>query len=592
MSERKQQGKFIPLRLRFRSPSEQARWDRDYHNGSIEEVSEVRSNFSGNTSEAAHTSTFTEIPVVDIAHNTTQQSVPLKELLNLSQLLRTELPLSDILQHVALSISTSTGFRAVAIRILEEYALADKLTITIGLSEKEQQIIRNNALTLQQLQRVMQPEFRISQSYFIPHKYVISDLADVVRVVTSEGTSEEDGQWHQEDMLLIPLFGLRQQQIIGIVSLDDPENGHIPTLEQIEMLELFANQAAIAIDNESLLEQQEAERMIMGRGITQLREDIRRVRLGNLQQPARTLYPELQPVVDELNMLLEESRTILERMQGVTEAVDEHTRYVQRSSEFFVRDTAQQQRLVHQISYVLQDMKETMKQIAGRATDLSKMAVEAMEMTMGGQHELDRAIEGMGKMRETTLSSSRVIKRLHNSGQEINDALIAMNDLTTRMHLLALNAAIEAARAGEPGKGFSVIAHELRTLASYNSEGMHKAENYIRMLQQEMSILIKSIDQNIEQVVLQTELVTQTGAALEGISVVTGQMAHLIQNICAEAEGQAQGSEQVVGTVGEVLNMANEIKQHMSDMQHSLSPLLELSNGLRARMLPLHVTDN
>lgn len=587
MSERKQQGKFIPLRLRFRSPNEQAQWDRDSHNGSMGEMGEARSDLSGNTSDVANAPTFTATPSA-----TLQQTLQIRELLNLCQLLRTELPLSDILQHIVISISTCTGFRAVAIRILEEYALSAKLTITTGLSEREQQIIRNDTLTLQQLQRVMQPEFRISQSYFIPHKYVVSDLADVVRVVTSEGTSEEVGQWHQEDMLIVPLFGLRQQQIIGLVSLDDPQNGRMPTLEQIEMIELFVNQAAIAIDNESLLQQQEEERVILGRGIAQLREDVRRVRHGDLRQPARALYPELQPVVDELNMIFEESRTILGHMQMVTEAVDEHTHYVQRSSEFLVRDTAQQQRLVHQISHVLQEMKETMKQIAGRATDLSKMTVEAMEMTMGGQHDLDRAIEGMSKMRETTLSSSRVIKRLHESGQEINDALIAMNDLTTRMHLLALNAAIEAARAGEPGKGFSVIAHELRTLASYNSEGMHKAENYIRTLQQEMSALIHSVEQNIEQVVLQTELVTQAGAALEGISIVTGQMAHLIQDICSEAEGQSQGSEQVVGTVGEVLNMANEIKQHMSDMQHSLSPLLELTNSLRARLLPLRLTDS
>ena len=182
------------------------------------------------------------------------------------------------------------------------------------------------------------------------------------------------------------------------------------------------------------------------------------------------------------------------------------------------------------------------------------------------------------------MQSARVMKRLGESGQEINDTILTISDLTARMNLLALNAAIEAARAGEQGQGFALIAQEIRTLAVHSADAARKVAARIRTIQQETATVALSVEQNTRQVVMQTELVTQTGVALEAISVVTEQMANLVQDICTAAESQAQGTQLIARSVEGISRMTSEITRHMRQMQQSLASLVELTNSLRSRV--------
>ena len=183
-----------------------------------------------------------------------------------------------------------------------------------------------------------------------------------------------------------------------------------------------------------------------------------------------------------------------------------------------------------------------------------------------------RAADGMRQVRETTMHSARIMKRLGESGQEINDTVMEITDLTTRMNLLALNAAIEAVRAGEQGQGFAAIAQEIRTLAVHSAEASRKVATRLRAIQSETSAVSQSVEQNIQQVVIQTELVTQTGVSLEAISIVTEQMADLVQNICTAAESQSQSSKMVVYAVDEISRMTGEIAGANRQFESIASP--------------------
>jgi twitching motility protein PilJ len=183
------------------------------------------------------------------------------------------------------------------------------------------------------------------------------------------------------------------------------------------------------------------------------------------------------------------------------------------------------------------------------------------------------------------------MKRLGESGQEINETILAITDLTTRMNLVALNAAIEATRAGEQGHGFVVIAQEIRTLAVNSAEAAKKVASHIRAIQRETTAISRSVEQNTLETVKQTELVTQTGVAFDAISVVTEQMAGLVQGICVAADNQAQGSQQVVSAVEQIGHMTSEITLHMRHMRQSLSQLVELTNSLRSRMAVFRIAE-
>lgn len=574
MSERRQN---VPLRVRFRSPAEQAQWERDH----IPQPSLGDSHAlpSSGADVAANSD-------VDAQRRTRQT----KELLRLSNIMRADLGLSEVLQQIVSSTSVCTGFRILVIHLIEEGSDLLSPYAFAGMSEENITILRTVRRSVEQVLRLMRPKFRISQSYFISHEYVV-DFSDIVSVTNKTVDDYKPGGWHPDDALIVPLFSPRKQKLLGFLSLDDPEDGKIPTMESIEVAELFANQAAIAIDNAHIFQEKEAEAQILDNAIAALLSDLEQIQQGDLRVRIHSAHEKLQPVGEAINQMVEEFSGILGNVQMVTQAVDKHTRDVQHSSDLLVRDASQQEQQVQHISHAIDEIAETMTHLSGSASELSRVVLEAVDVTLDGQSAVDRAVEGMSQVREATTLSARIMKRLGESGQEINETILAITDLTTRMNLVALNAAIEATRAGEQGHSFVVIAQEIRTLAVNSAEAAKKVASHIRSIQRETTAISQSVEHNTLEAVKQTELVTQTGVAFDAISVVTEQMAGLVQGICVAADNQAQGSQQVVSAVEQIAHMTSEITLHMRHMQQSLSQLVELTNSLRSRMAVFRVAE-
>lgn len=534
------------------------------------------------------------LPAADVATgadiDAQRHTRQIKELIRLSNMMRADLGLSEVLQQIVASASMCTGFRMLVVHLIEDGSEFLLPFAFAGMSEENINILRSVRRPVDQVLRLMRPEFRVSQSYFISHEY-IQDFADIISVINKTVEDYEPGGWHPDDALIVPLFSPRKKKLLGFLSLDDPEDGKVPTVESIEVAELFANQAAIAIDNVRIFQEKEAEAQVLDKAIATLLGDLERIQRGDLRVRIQSTHEKLQPIGEAINQVVEEFNGILGNVQAVTQAVDKHTRDVQHSSDLLVRDASQQERQVQHISRAIDEIAGTMTQLSASASELSRVVLEAVDVTLDGQSAVDRAVEGMSQVREATTLSARIMKRLGESGQEINETILAITDLTTRMNLVALNAAIEATRAGEQGHGFVVIAQEIRSLALNSSEAAKKVASHIRSIQRETAAISQSVEHNTLEAVKQTELVTQTGVAFDAISVVTEQMAGLVQGICAAADNQAQSSQLVVSAVEQIAHMTSEITLHMRHMQQSLAQLVELTNSLRSRMAVFRVAE-
>ena len=577
MSERRQQSWFVPLRVRFRSPAEQAQWERDH----------ILQSTLGDSQTLPP-------PIADVATGldieAQRHTRQIKELLRLSNIMRADLGLSEVLQQIVASASMCTGFRILVVHLIEDGDDFLSPFAFAGMSEENINILRSVRRPVEQVLRLMRPEFRISQSYFISHEY-IQDFADIVSVINKTVEDYESGGWHPDDALIVPLFSPRKKKLLGFLSLDDPEDGKVPTMESIEVAELFANQAAIAIDNARIFQEKEAEVQVQDKAIATLLGDLERIQRGDLRARIQSTHEKLQPIGEAINQMVEEFSGILGNVQTVTQAVDKHARDVQHSSDLLVRDASQQERQVQHISRAIDEIAGTMSQLSASASELSRVVLEAVDVTLDGQSAVDRSVEGMSQVRGATTLSARIMKRLGESGQEINETILAITDLTTRMNLVALNAAIEATRAGEQGHGFVVIAQEIRTLALNSSEAAKKVASHIRTIQRETTAISQSVEHNTLEAVKQTELVTQTGVAFDAISVVTEQMAGLVQGICMAADNQAQSSQLVVSAVEQIAQMTSEITLHMRNMQQSLAQLVELTNSLSSRLSVFRIAE-
>ncbi len=572
MSERRQQNWYVPLRVRFRSPTEQAQWEREH------------------VPPPAITDTQPLSPNVASGTEALKRTQQIKELLRLGNIMRAELGLGEVLHQIVASTSVCTGFRILVIHLIEEGSDLLSPFAFAGMTEENEHVLREVRRPAEQVLRLMRPEFRIGQSYFISHEYM-DDFSDIVSVTSKTVNDYEPGGWHPDDALIVPLFSPRKKKLLGFLSLDDPEDSKIPTLESIEVAELFANQAAIAIDNARIFQEREAERRTLEEGIALLRDDLEQIKRGDLRIHVRTTHEKLQPIGDAINAMVDEMSGVLGNVQKVTHAVDELTRDVQHSSDLLVRDANHQELQVGHISHAIDEIAGTMTQLSQSASELLRVVLEAVDVTLEGQSAVDRAVDGMGQVREATMLCARIMKRLGESGQEINETIMTMTDLTTRMNLVALNAAIEATRAGEHGQGFTVIAQEIRTLAVHSAEAARKVANHIRAIQRETTAVSQSVEQNTFEAVKQTELVTQTGVALDAIRIVTEQMARLVEGVCAATDSQEQGSHMVVSAVNQISEMTSDINQHMRHMQQSLAHLFELTNSLRSRMSVFRINE-
>src|SRR2546422_5782186 len=402
MSEERPQNWYLPLRVRFRSPSEQTQVKREVH-------------LAGAANDPG----------------AVQRTRQIKELIRLGNILRAELGLNEVLQQIVASISACTGFRMSVINLIEERGGTLSSVAFAGVSPENERVLREAHDPVEKLFKLMRPEFRISQSYFISHEYgdVFSDYVSVVQKTVDD---YEAGGWHPDDMLMVPLFSPRKKKLLGFLSLDDPEDGKIPTVESMEVAELFANQAAIAIDNARIFQEREAEHRALEEGIALLRDDLEQIQRGDLRVRVRSTHEKLQPISEAINVMVEGMSGVLGNVQKVTHAVDELTHDVQHSSDLLVRDASQQERQVQHISHAIDEIAGTMTQLSASASELSRVVLEAVDVTLDGQSAVDRAVEGMSQVRGATTLSARIMKRLGESGQEINETILAITDLTTR----------------------------------------------------------------------------------------------------------------------------------------------------------------
>src|SRR6266446_4550437 len=395
MSEQKQQNRFVPLRVRFRSPAEQEKWE-------LEHAAHITPSFPSTGDDEAQQALNMPLPRGAESPQRTRQ---IKELIRLGNILRSELGLNEVLQQIVASISTCTGFRMAVINLVDEKHGYLSSVAFAGMSEEGTRVLQESHIPLEQLYNIMRPEFRISQSYFISHEYA-DDFSDIVSVVDKTVDDYEPGGWHPEDMLIVPLFSTREKKLLGFLSLDDPEDSKIPNVESIEVAELFANQAAIAIDNARIFQEREAEHRALEEACTSLRNDLEQIRRGDLRVHIQSSHEKLQPIAEAVNVMVEEMSDILGNVQKVTQAVDEHTREVQHSSELLVRDTSQQERQVQHISHTIDEIASSVNQLSSSAGELSRVVLEAVDVAVEGQSAVDRAVDGMGQVRESTLLSA------------------------------------------------------------------------------------------------------------------------------------------------------------------------------------------
>jgi twitching motility protein PilJ len=198
----------------------------------------------------------------------------------------------------------------------------------------------------------------------------------------------------------------------------------------------------------------------------------------------------------------------------------------------------------------------------------------------------------MNSIRETIQDTSKRIKRLGESSQEIGNIVELINDIAEQTNILALNASIQASMAGEAGRGFAVVADEVQRLAERSANATKQIEVLVRTIQSDTSEAVVSMERSTTDVVGGALLAENAGAALEEIEQVSNQIASLVQNISSSAKQQALVATDIMRNTGVLREISEQTADSTNATSESIRKLAELAKNLRRSVAGFTLPDD
>jgi twitching motility protein PilJ len=239
-------------------------------------------------------------------------------------------------------------------------------------------------------------------------------------------------------------------------------------------------------------------------------------------------------------------------------------------------------------------MTASVEEVSGNAERCSDVARHAVDVAHKGGEAVRRTIDGMNTIRETIQDTSKRIKRLGESSQEIGNIVELIEEIAEQTNILALNASIEASRAGESSRGFAVVADEVQKLAERSSNATRKIEVLVSTIQSDTNEAVVSMERSTTDVVGGALLAENAGAALDEIEQVSHQIASLVQNISSSARDQSTVSTAINKNMQVLREISTKTKDSTAATSSAISKLSELASQLRHTVsgftLPDHTT--
>jgi len=267
---------------------------------------------------------------------------------------------------------------------------------------------------------------------------------------------------------------------------------------------------------------------------------------------------------DEVGKLASSFNSFVGQLQSLITTIASNSQDVNRiaqnlatSSNSTQRNTEEQQQSVDMIATAMNEMGATVHEIARNANETANAAKQSSTETSSSQEIVRTSIEGINSLFGKMQSASEVIETLAQDVGEISSVLEVIRGISEQTNLLALNAAIEAARAGEQGRGFAVVADEVRTLAQRTQESTEEINNMIQKLQGGAKDAVTAMDEGIETAKFSVENADKAGESLNSIIESIGNISDLSIQVATATEEQSSVVEELNSHILNIKNMSD-----------------------------------
>ncbi|MFT5082626.1 MAG: twitching motility protein PilJ [Lentisphaeria bacterium] len=281
---------------------------------------------------------------------------------------------------------------------------------------------------------------------------------------------------------------------------------------------------------------------------------------GDLTTTATVTEDFTGAIADSINYTIDQLRVLVSRINETSERVAAGSQETQQTALHLAEASEHQAQEIAGASAAVNEMAVTIDQVSANAAESAGVAERSVSIANNGAKVVQNTIRGMDTIREQIQDTSKRIKRLGESSQEIGDIVSLINDIADQTNILALNAAIQAAMAGDAGRGFAVVADEVQRLAERSATATKQIEALVKTIQNDTNDAVISMEQTTSEVVRGARLAQDAGVALEEIETVSASLAELIQNISNAARQQASSA----GHISNTMNVIQEITSQTS----------------------------
>lgn len=286
-------------------------------------------------------------------------------------------------------------------------------------------------------------------------------------------------------------------------------------------------------------------------------------------------------LLNAMKEMAEKIKKIIAEVKTTADNVASASEQLSASSEQMSRGVVEQSGRASQIATSSSEMSQTVIDVAKNASTIASSAADTAKVAQEGESVVSRSVEEVKAIAATVSESAQMVSALGERSKQIGEIVSVINDIADQTNLLALNAAIEAARAGEQGRGFAVVADEVRKLAERTTKATKEISGMIKTIQAETGTAVTAMDEGTRKVQNGVRLANEAGDALKEIVTGVENVTDMISHIATSAEEQSATTDEItqnmdsiaevaktnVAAIGEVSRATNEMSRLAAELK-------------------------
>ena len=274
-------------------------------------------------------------------------------------------------------------------------------------------------------------------------------------------------------------------------------------------------------------------------------------------------------------------REMLQQVSNSVEALSNAAAQISSSTEELAAGAQQQSAQTNGVASSVEEMTRTIIENAMNATSTAEMATQEKESADRGWKVVEETVKGMECISDVVNKSSETVTTLGKSGDQIGEIIQVIDDIADQTNLLALNATIEAARAGEQGRGFAVVADEVRKLAERTSKATKEITGMIEKIQIDTQNAVESMNKGTSEVENGIKLANQAGTVLKEIVTNSIAVKDKVTQIAAASEQQSTTSEEISKNVEAISTVTQQSAKAMQEIARTVEDMNILTDKVK-----------